>query len=115
MSKTLVTIMAASLLMVSYAAAQNVSPSELQFREALHKQQVEGDPLRRLHVAWHGAKVLATRSIRDDERRVYVTEHLDDPAQQRLAAQGRNSCAHRHRYAPRVYAFVGAIKNKAAA
>ena len=29
--------------MTSPVAAQNVSQAELQFREALHKQQVEGD------------------------------------------------------------------------
>jgi len=36
-------IAGAILTMVSYSTAQKVSESELQFREALHKQQVEGD------------------------------------------------------------------------
>jgi Tol biopolymer transport system component len=43
MKTKLVAIMAVGLLMAAYAAAQNVSQAELQFREALHKQQVEGD------------------------------------------------------------------------
>src|SRR5215472_14481609 len=33
----------APLVLVTSFAAQNVSQSELQFREALHKQQVQGD------------------------------------------------------------------------
>ena len=36
-------IAGAILTMVSYSTAQKVSESELQFREALHKQQVKGD------------------------------------------------------------------------
>src|SRR3989442_8266113 len=36
-------IAGAILTMVSYSTAQKVSESELQFREALHKQQVGGD------------------------------------------------------------------------
>src|SRR5262245_16042379 len=36
-------IAGAILTMVSYSTAQKVSESELQFREALHKQQVQGD------------------------------------------------------------------------
>jgi Tol biopolymer transport system component len=43
MKKQFTAAIATVLLLVSYSAAQNVSPSELQFREALHKQQVEGD------------------------------------------------------------------------
>jgi WD40 repeat protein len=41
--RILMALMATLLLMTSSIAAQNVSPAELQFREALHKQQVEGD------------------------------------------------------------------------
>ena len=41
--RILVAAIAALFLMTSPIAAQNVSPAELQFREALHKQQVEGD------------------------------------------------------------------------
>src|SRR2546427_2060548 len=36
-------IAGAILTMISYSTAQKVSESELQFREALHKQQVQGD------------------------------------------------------------------------
>ena len=39
----LIAAIVAIFFAASHIAAQNVSEAELQFREALHKQQVEGD------------------------------------------------------------------------